>query len=146
MPVELVGVGVEARGFASDEELEGLVAAVEEAGEAVDERLLFERAAQLEACPAGFEEQPVRAVAELDDAAAEDPPDRQVERHRARQAGGEAVGGEQAELGCVEVAGGGERELVAAHPLMAAERQQQPDGGDDDGGGERDGGGEERGE
>ena len=73
----------EAGRFAAHCELNRLRAAVEEAGEAVDEGGLLDLAAQLEARPACLDEEAVAAVGELDEPIAEDAPDRDVERRGA---------------------------------------------------------------
>ena len=73
----------EAGRFAAHRELNRLRAAVEEAGEAIDEGGLLDLAAQLEARPACLDEKAVAAVGELDEPIAEDAPDRDVERRGA---------------------------------------------------------------
>lgn len=70
--------------LAADVDLHGLVEGVEEAGEGGDERRLLGRAAQLEAGCAGGEEAAVAAVCEFDQAAAQDAPEREVERRDPR--------------------------------------------------------------
>ncbi len=82
--VETFGVRAEGCGFAADGELDGVGAAVEETGEASDERLLLGGVSHFEARPTRLDKQNVRVVCELDKSVLEDPPHGQIERHKRR--------------------------------------------------------------
>lgn len=135
--LESFGLRVEGDLLAADQELDRLVEAVEEAREGGDECGLLRGRAELEAGAVRGQESAVRPVAELDEACVEDACDGEVEWCDARprrapgERVGEPVGGEHLVFGGDEVAGCGERELVAAEAVAADERERQAGCGDE---------------
>jgi hypothetical protein len=105
LAVDLVGVLFEADLFAADQDLHGLMEAVQEPRERRDERRLLFRGTKLEARALRRQKAAEALVGELDEARLEDARDWEVERCKAcsrrapREWGGEPVGGEDALFG-----------------------------------------------